>query len=71
MTKVLKAEVFQPVGLRSLPVGDWPGIWGGYEVAVTIGSTQYRLETADGIRTPRAECIVHVEPSGEITVEVA
>ncbi len=69
MTKVLKAEVFRAVSLLTLPLGDWPGVWGGYEVTVTIGENQYRLVTADGIRTPRAECIVHVEPSGEITVE--
>jgi len=70
MAKVLKAEVFRPVSLLTLPLGDWPGDWGGYEVTVTIGQNQYRLATDDGIRTPRAECIVHVEPDGEITVEV-
>lgn len=65
---VESAELFSPVNIEDLPCGDFPGVWGGYQVHVTIGSTQYRLETTEGIRTPRADCIVHIR-HGDITVE--
>jgi hypothetical protein len=63
MTKALakSAEVFQEVNLSTLPNGEFDGIWGGYEVKATIHGEKYRFRVDNGIRTPRAECIVFIQ----------
>lgn len=65
---VTTAEIFETARIEDLLPGDFPGVWGGYEVTVVMAGTQYRLRTDIGIRTPRAACVVHVR-DGEATVE--
>lgn len=74
-SSVKSAEIFSrivikktPVAINQLPNGDFPGVWGGYEVNLVIGEIAYRMGTSEGIRTPHADCIVHIH-DGEITVE--
>lgn len=66
--KVTSAEIFSAVELTTLPTGDYRGVGGGYVVNVVINGTQYRMQTDNGIRTPRADCTVKVRPDG-VTVE--
>ena len=54
----------------SLPDGSYPGVWGGWSIAFTIGEMQYKARTSVGIRTPAASCTVTIQ-GGEITVEEA
>ena len=52
-----------------LPDGEYTGSWGGYVVTIMHGGFEYWGNTADGIRTPSAPCIVTVL-NGEMSVKV-
>lgn len=67
-TDVFSVEMVQMVHLSRLPNGVYRGIWGGYEVRVVIDGVHYKMKTENGIRTPKASCIVTIE-DGKVTVE--
>ena len=64
-TKVLSIE---KVEVAKLPDGEYKGSWGGYEATVEFEGVKYHLKTENGIRTPSAPCVVHVE-NGIATIE--
>lgn len=43
---------------RALGDGVYDGFWGGYEVKFTVNDRLYSATTKDGIRAPRAPCLV-------------
>jgi len=67
-TNVLSAEEIRRVELSALPVGEFKGIWGGYQVTFDVDGTNYRLKTELGIRTPAAPCIIRIQ-NGEVSIE--
>lgn len=67
-TKVLSATETRNLEVSTLPLGEYHGVWGGYEVKVEIEGVQYHLKTEMGIRTPAAPCIVRIQ-IGSVTVE--
>lgn len=69
-TKILSATETRNVEVSTLPLGEYRGVWGGYEVKVEIEGVQYHLKTEMGIRTLAAPCVVRIQ-SGSITVEAA
>ena len=68
-TKVLSATETRNVEVSTLPLGEYRGVWGGYEVKVEMHGVQYHLKTEMGIRTPAAPCLVRIQTTG-VTVEV-
>lgn len=68
MTKAIFASV--EVDMTNLPNGEYKGVWGGYNVSVVIAGSKYFLKTDNGIRTPSADCLVHV-CDGKVTVELS
>ena len=69
-TKVLSATETRNVEVSALPLGEYRGVWGGYEVKVEIEGVQYHLKTEMGIRTPAAPCVIRIQ-GGSVTVETA
>lgn len=49
------------VNPRELPNGEYPGIFGGYEVVTLIDGAPYRFETEHGIRTFNMPCTVIIK----------
>lgn len=69
-TKILSAVEIRKVELSTLPMGDFEGVWGGYEATVEIDGVKYEFKTEDGIRTPATRCLIHIK-NGEATIEAA
>lgn len=68
VSQIVGTRVWKSLAPDEIPDGDYPGIWGGYEVGFTIGVSTYKIPVKDGIRTMSAKCIVHVK-NGKILVE--
>lgn len=68
-THCVSAQETRNVDISTLPMGEYKGVWGGYEVQVEIYGVLYKLITETGIRTPAAPCVVRIQ-NGEATIEV-
>lgn len=67
--KVIGAEYYEPLDLKSLPDGRYEGIIGGYEVVCVLSSgKRARFTTDDGVRGFNIPCVVVVR-DGSASVE--
>lgn len=61
-------EVVRTLSPSEVPIGEYRGTWGAYNVEFYVNRERYRLRTNVGIRTMNAPCVV-IADGATVTIE--
>lgn len=64
-TKIVSAERVMAFSIEALPVGEYPGFWGGYEATFKVhGGATIKVKTETGVRGMLMPCKLVVDENG-------